>query len=121
MSPQWHKRYDKLMILLLVLTLFLLALYLFRGCIIGCGGVVVNRNGDSDPADCPAACNALMWFACPEGQGSPGLDGSYGTPDDVPCVRVCEELLQGRTALHPKCVSNIRGCQDVALCARDGT
>ncbi len=54
MSPQWHKQYDNLMLLLLVLTLFLFAMYLFRGCsIIGCGGVQVDR--DSNPADCPAA------------------------------------------------------------------
>jgi hypothetical protein len=119
MSPQWHKQYDRLMLLLLVLTLFLFTMYLFRGCgLIGCGGVQVG-GGDNDPADCPQACNALMWYACEEGQGSPGLDGQYGTPDDTSCVQVCEDLLQGKVALHPKCMANIRGCQDVGKCIQD--
>lgn len=106
--------YDRILLFLLVVILFFCALYLFRGC----GGVQLDK--DSNPADCGAACGTLLWLGCPEGQGSPGADMQPGTPDDVACVQVCEQLLVGPVGLHPKCVSLIQSCEQISKCVSRG-
>ena len=43
---------------------------------------------------CRASCDNLIRLSCDGADGSPGVDETMGTADDVPCWKVCYDLAQ---------------------------
>lgn len=68
--------------------------------------------------DCGDACNRLEELQCPGWEGSPGTDEEFGTPDDVDCMTVCEDLMENNETLtlYPKCTSEAESCEEVEQC-----
>lgn len=80
-----------------------------------------DRDGGT-AEDCDDACAVLKEYQCAGWEGSPGTDEIFGTADDVPCVKVCQDLMNADESmtLFPACTAKAKNCDDVDNCFEEG-
>jgi hypothetical protein len=91
-----------------------------------CGGAPTPPPFKPDPYEpapaptasaCERFCALIDRLDCPGQNGSPGQDEQRGTADDVPCTRVCEDVLsKGTYQADSGCLSTASNCEAAETC-----